>query len=144
MMSRAAISQRASDGSAAISTAPSATNICDQKSPCARVRQAFSISARNGSRRWPQPMKSECEIDASSILETAETLIFFGTSLLTITNAPPPSKAYQRRKSAGALTTPTTTCSVPSACFSINPMRVAQVGTPRRKFLVPSIGSITQ
>ena len=46
--------------------------------------------------------------------------------------------AHQRRPSAGAETRPTTGRSP-----SISAIRVAQIGTPRTKFLVPSIGSIT-
>ena len=45
--------------------------------------------------------------------------------------------AHQRRPSAGAETTPATTSSP-----SISAIRVAQTGTPRTKFLVPSIGSM--
>ncbi len=52
--------------------------------------------------------------------------------------APSPADAHQRRLSCGAVTTPTTTS--PS---TISPIRVAHTGTPRTKFLVPSIGSIT-
>ena len=83
-------------------------------------------------------------MEASLISLTCETQIRFGAPPFTETNAPFPSLAYQRRNSAGALTTPTTTTSEPSLCFSIKPINVAQVGTPRKKFLVPSIGSITQ
>ena len=50
-----------------------------------------------------------------------------------------PARAHQRRPSAGADTTPTTASSPSSSAIS-----VAQTGTPRTKFLVPSIGSITQ
>ena len=53
--------------------------------------------------------------------------------------APPPRLAHQRRPKAGALTTPTTGLSP-----IIKAISVAQTGTPRTKFLVPSIGSTTQ
>ena len=56
-------------------------------------------------------------MDASSILATCDTEILFGLSPLTITKAPAPVLAYQRRKSAGALTTPVVTTSLPSLCF---------------------------
>ena len=71
MMSNAAISHRASDGSIATSTAPSATNMCDQKSPIPRVLHAPASIFWNGSRRSPQPTKSEYEIDALARVETA-------------------------------------------------------------------------
>ena len=61
-----------------------------------------------------------------------------------MTYAPEPLEANHRRDSAGALTTPTTTLSFPSELRSTKPIRVAHVGTPRMKFFVPSIGSITQ
>ena len=54
-------------------------------------------------------------------------------------NAPPPFIAHQRRLSIGAETTPTTTSS-----STISEISVAHTGTPRTKFLVPSIGSTTQ
>jgi hypothetical protein len=41
------------------------------------VRQALASIFWNGSRRSPQPTKSEYEIDASAIFETLETEIFF-------------------------------------------------------------------
>ena len=134
MMSSAAISHSARDGSIATSTAPSATNMCDQKSPIPRVRQALASIFWNGSRRSPQPTKSEYEIEASLSAETFETEIFFSlmpcsepsksssaNSLneeseippLNRTLAPWPFAADQRRASAGALAIPTTTSSIP-------------------------------
>ena len=53
--------------------------------------------------------------------------------------APPPAEAHQRRWSWGADTTPTTTSS-----STTSEMSVAHTGTPRTKFLVPSIGSTIQ
>jgi hypothetical protein len=53
--------------------------------------------------------------------------------------APPPFIAHQRRLSIGAETTPTTTSS-----STISEISEAHTGTPRTKFLVPSIGSTTQ
>ena len=50
-------------------------------------------------------------------------------------NAPSPTPAHHLRPSAGALTTPTT--GTPSVSSAIS---VAQTGTPRTKFFVPSIG----
>ena len=43
-----------------------------------------------------------------------------------------------------ALAMPTTTSCVESAATSTSAIKQAHVGTPRIKFLVPSIGSITQ
>ena len=77
MMSSAAISHTASEGSIATSTAPSATSMCDQKSPMPRVRHALASIFWKGSRRSPQPTKSEYEIDASVNCETFETEILF-------------------------------------------------------------------
>src|ERR1700712_4603715 len=54
-------------------------------------------------------------------------------------HAPPSLAAHHRRCSIGADTTPTTTSS-----STISEIRVAQTGTPRTKFLVPSMGSTTQ
>ena len=54
-------------------------------------------------------------------------------------HAPSPFEAHQRRCSAGAETTPTTTSSSTASAIS-----VAHTGTPRTKFLVPSIGSTIQ
>lgn len=69
---------------------------------------------------------------------TAETARRVGSDLSNVDQAPAPEAAHQRRASAGALTTPTV--GTPS---SSNAIRVAQIGTPRTKFLVPSIGSTT-
>ncbi|HSK54009.1 MAG TPA: hypothetical protein VK908_02025 [Jiangellales bacterium] len=57
----AAMSCRASSGSAATSTAPSATSTYDQKSPYARERQQLRTSSRKGSSRptESQPSKDE-------------------------------------------------------------------------------------
>ena len=160
-MSNAAISHNAKDGSIATSTAPSATNICDQKSPIPRVLHAAASIFWKGSRRSPHPTKSEYEIDASVSDEIFDTEIFFSltpsvdsSSLsestkslfpeLKRTVAPWPLAAAQRRVSAGAEAIPTTTSSLPAASTSTRAIKVAQVGTPRIKFLVPSIGSITQ
>jgi hypothetical protein len=52
--------------------------------------------------------------------------------------APVPVAAHQRRPRAGAETSPRT-----GRRPSSNAMSVAQTGTPRTKFLVPSIGSMT-
>jgi len=48
-----------------------------------------------------------------------------------------PWEAHQRRPKAGAETTPTT-----GTPLSTSAIRVAQTGTPRTKFFVPSIGSM--
>ncbi len=53
-------------------------------------------------------------------------------------HAPVPWEAHHRRPKAGAETTPTT-----GTPLSTNAIRVAQTGTPRTKFFVPSIGSMT-
>ena len=54
-------------------------------------------------------------------------------------HAPLPDEAHQRRCSWGAETTPSTTSS-----STTSEIRVAHTGTPRTKFLVPSIGSMIQ
>ena len=71
--------------------------------------------------------------------ETSETWQAVARSRDLPVQAPPPFIAHQRRLSAGAETTPTTTSS-----STIREIRLAQTGTPRTKFLVPSIGSTTQ
>src|SRR5580692_3518455 len=73
------------------------------------------------------------------MLVTPETWQLVALVRLRPVHAPPPRAAHQRRPSAGADATPTVTS--PSAIRLIS---VAQTGTPRTKFLVPSIGSITQ
>ena len=121
------------------------------------VRHAFASIFWNGSKRSPQPTKSEYEIEASESSFTFETLIFLliealsksssNSSLfpeLNLTKAPCPLAADQRLASAGALAIPTTTSSSPDVSTLTSAINVAQVGTPRIKFLVPSIGSITQ
>jgi hypothetical protein len=52
----AAMSQIASSGSQAMSTAPSATSMYDQKSPKARLRHTVRFSSRNS---WPRPVASQ-------------------------------------------------------------------------------------
>ena len=54
-------------------------------------------------------------------------------------HAPEPLAAHQRRLRAGADTTDATISS-----STLSAMRVAHTGTPRRKFAVPSIGSMIQ
>jgi hypothetical protein len=54
-------------------------------------------------------------------------------------NAPPSLEAHQRRPRAGADTRPATISPASSSAIS-----VAQTGTPRTKFDVPSIGSMIQ
>ena len=88
-------------------------------------------------------MKSEYAIDASERDATRETESFLVSPLKT-TKAPAPFDANQRRDKAGALAMPTTTSCVESAATSTSAIKQAHVGTPRIKFLVPSIGSITQ
>ena len=68
----------------------------------------------------------------------SETLQRAALARLRPDHAPWPRAAHQRRSSAGAETTPATTTS-----STMSPISVAHTGTPRTKFLVPSIGSIT-
>ena len=82
-------------------------------------------------------------MDASERDATCETEIFL-VMPLNRTNAPSPDDANHRRDKAGELATPTTTSCVPSAPTSTSAIKQAQVGTPRIKFFVPSIGSIIQ
>src|SRR4051794_459270 len=112
----------------------------DQKSPYARVRHTWSWSARNSSRRPARShsRRSEYESDASARSATAETCSRRAEERLRPVQAPVPRAAHQRRPRAGADTTPTTG-SPPSSRAS----SVAQTGTPRTKFFVPSIGSTT-
>lgn len=76
MSESAARSHSDTSGSAAISTAPSATNMYDQKSPYARVRQQRRVSSRNPASRpcFSQPPMLEYEKDASARSPTSETL----------------------------------------------------------------------
>src|SRR6202012_135674 len=87
--------------------------------------------------RCAHPDKLENDKLAELSSATAETDSRRGSLPSTTTNAPCPWAAHQRRCSAGALTTPTD--GTPSSSSAIN---VAQTGTPRTKFLVPSIGSM--
>ena len=73
------------------------------------------------------------------MVATLETWIWLADINDLPAYAPPPRLAHQRRPKAGALTTPTDRLSP-----IIKAIRVAHTGTPRTKFLVPSIGSITQ
>ena len=85
-----------------------------------RVLQAAASIFWKGSKRSPQPTKSEYEIDASLSDETFETEIGFSLGAdgsisksispeLKRTVAPWPLAAAQRRASAGADAIPTTT-----------------------------------
>ena len=117
--------------------------MCDQKSPIPRVRHAVERIELNAFNREPKPTKSEYATDASVIDETCETANFLLWPL-NVTYAPSQHDAYQRRANAGELAIPTTTSCVPSSATSTSAISVAHVGTPRIKFFVPSIGSITQ
>src|SRR5215218_4762321 len=85
-----------------------------------------------------QPDRLENDRLADSRSATDDTEIRRGGPPAKDVNAPSPAPAHQRRCSAGALTAPAT--GTPSCNRTI---RVAYTGTPRTKFLVPSIGSIT-
>ena len=137
------MSHTARVGSIAISTAPSATNTCDQKSPIPRVRHAVERIELKAFMREPKPTKSEYATDASVMDETCDTANFLLLPL-KVTKAPSQHDACHRRASAGELAIPTTTSCVPSSATSTSAINVAHVGTPRIKFLVPSMGSITQ
>src|ERR1700676_2157597 len=88
--------------------------------------------------RTAQPDKLEKDKLAAASSATADTLNRRGGSTPTEENAPCPAAAHQRRRKDGALMTPTT--GTPSESNAIS---VAHTGTPRTKFLVPSMGSIT-
>ena len=88
--------------------------------------------------RSAQPEREEKEREASASSETPETQSFLGEPPLKVRQAPDSEAAYQRRASAGAETTPTT-----GSPSTSREMRVAQTGTPRTKFFVPSMGSMT-
>jgi len=107
------------------------------------VRQAVERIELKAFKRVPKPTKSEYATDASVIDETCETANFLLWPL-KVTYAPSQHDAYQRRANAGELAIQTTTSCVPSSATSTSAIRVAQVGTPRIKFLVPSMGSMTQ
>src|SRR5699024_7403615 len=116
-----------------------------------RRRQVWSLRLTSCSRRPRscQPDRELMERLASAILLTPDTLRrrgwaegvessskVFGTEKER--HAPAPGAAHQRRHSAGAETRPT--FGTPSSSRLI---RVAHTGTPRTKFFVPSIGSMT-
>ncbi len=136
----AARSHSETSGSQEASTAPSATSTCDQKSPNARVRQTRrDRSSSPGSRPCSsQPVSEEYDRWASARSATPLTRSGLPVARDAPAQAPVPRAAHQRRPSAGALTTPTST--EPSTRSATS---VAQTGTPRTKFLVPSIGSTT-
>src|ERR671920_807447 len=75
---------------------------------------------------------------ASDSRPTPDTVQRVADSSRRPVQAPTPLAAHQRRLSAGAETRPTTGSSP-----SMRAMSVAQTGTPRTKFFVPSIGSST-
>src|SRR5918999_3464450 len=141
MTCSAARSHSETSGSVEMSMTPSATMTCDQKSPYARVRQTARVrSSRLPSRPCSsQPLRLEYDSDASARVVTDETWQRVALARLRPVQEPPSRAAHQRRLSDGAETTPTTTPS-----YSIRAISVAQTGTPRTKFLVASIGSITQ
>lgn len=140
MTCSAATSHGLTSASAARSSEPSATRQCCQKSPNARFSQQASVSARYRSLLpcSDQVPRSVVETYASGSSPTRETAIC-RSPCPSRRQAPAPCDAYQRRPSIGALAMPTT--GVPSTSSAIN---VAHTGRPRRKFLVPSIGSTSQ
>jgi hypothetical protein len=103
-----------------------ATSACCQKSPSERACQAARSTATRS-----RPYIDDTE--ASARRGTAETRI-----LSPSLNAPSPRAAHQRWPSPGEEMTPQTTWSSRSSAI-----RVAHTGTPREKFFVPSIGSMT-
>ena len=86
-----------------------------------------------------QPPVDEYENEADSSSDTAETRISRAFMNDLPVNAPPSFEAHQRRPRAGAETSPATISPASSSAIS-----VAQTGTPRTKFDVPSIGSMIQ
>ena len=85
-----------------------------------------------------QPPEQEKDSEASVRSVTSETASRVAADRLLPVKAPVPAAAHQRRPRAGAETTPATTSSP-----SIRAISVAQTGTPRTKYLVPSMGSMT-
>src|SRR3954453_13710770 len=88
--------------------------------------------------RSSQPESDAYDSEASSRRETSETWHAEALSSDRPVKAPGPGDAHHRRFSNGAETTPTTTSS-----STMSEISVAHTGTPRTKFLVPSIGSTT-
>ena len=127
-MAGAATSHSDSSGSAAMSTAPSATSMCDQKSPYARVRQQARESARKPSSLpySSHEITDEYANDASLSSLTCDTCNLVALARDRPVYAPDPREAHQRRPRAGAETTPAT-----GSPSSISAIRVAQTGTPR-------------
>ena len=97
-----------------------------------RLRKVCSRSSSS------QPLRLEYESDASSTRAICETRNRWAADRLRPLQAPDPVAAHQRRERAGAETTPRT-----GESSTTNAMSVAHTGTPRTKFLVPSMGSTT-
>src|SRR5450759_5787738 len=100
-----------------MSTAPSPTSMCDQKSPNARVRQTVRMTSPNCRPRpaLTQPCSDEYDRNASDNELTCETRIGVAFISDLPVYAPPSVHAHQRRPSKGALTMPTSTRS--STCL---------------------------
>jgi hypothetical protein len=111
-----------------MSTLPSATMTCDQKSPYARVRHTERARPRKVSSRpaASHSDRSEYDREASWSLPTPDTWQLVAADRLRPVQVPLPRAAHQRRPIAGADTTPATTSSP-----SISAMSVAHTGTPR-------------
>ncbi|CKQ65932.1 Uncharacterised protein [Mycobacterium tuberculosis] len=90
--------------------------------------------SRRPSRAHPDRLENDKLAECSSATEETDSRC--GRAPSTDANAPRPRAAHHRRCSAGALTTPTD--GTPSSSSAI---KLAHTGTPRTKFLVPSIGS---
>jgi hypothetical protein len=106
-----------------------------------RLRHTRPVKVTNASRSpsSAQPDSDEYDRLASSSVATCDTFSARPAPPSIESHAPAPGAAHQRRCSAGADTTPTTASSPSSS-----PINVAHTGTPRTKFLVPSIGSMIQ
>src|SRR6267378_2179241 len=120
--------------SSAASIAPSATSMCCQNPPKARLlrdasdrRRIFSITS--GFLLGPVPVVKTI---ASFNFSTFETWILFPSRY-----APSLRYAHHRARSAGALANPATI-----SPFDSIPIRVPNVGIPRENSSVPSIGSM--
>lgn len=83
-----------------------------------------------------QPVRLEYDSEASDRLVTDDVWIRCADDSARPVHAPEPTVAHHRRPSAGAETTPST--GIPPSTRAIS---VAQTGTPRTKFFVPSMGS---
>ncbi len=111
--------------------------MCIQKSPSPRARHALRVRADQRVAAAVLVERSDVAVGEVRLAQrqlTEETWIGWPSA-----KAPMPRAAHQRRPSAGAEATPTT--SSPSTSRA---MSVAQIGMPLTKLDVPSMGSMIQ